>query len=314
MLFSIVVPIFNVRNYLSRCVKSLVEQTYNDIEILLIDDGSTDGCSILCDQFVQSDSRIRVIHKMNGGLSDARNCGIREARGKYIMFVDSDDYIEIDACEKLSQHADGEFDVLVGDASIVGLRCGKMIHDEKMVGLSLSGQEYLKKSLKSNLCPMAAWLNVCKRSFLLENGLFFKYGIFHEDEQLSPYIFLLAKNVMYTGVNFYNYYIRENSITTTKDWRKNAMDLYETLVELESVYIKLDDIELKNLLLDSLAVKYLSLFYVGKLYRYKKLFIHKDFLKRVVTQRKTKMKVFLFRFSPQLYCFVNRISKILSRN
>lgn len=101
MLFSIIVPVYNVASCLNRCITSLREQTYRDIEIILVDDGSTDSSSELCDEYAKADNRIRVIHKENGGLSDARNKGMELATGKYILFVDSDDYINQDACEKL---------------------------------------------------------------------------------------------------------------------------------------------------------------------------------------------------------------------
>ena len=89
-LFSIIVPIYKVEEYLDRCVQSLVNQSYSNIEIILVDDGSPDSCPIMCDQFAENDERIKVVHKHNGGLSDARNKGIEVSTGKYIMFVDSD--------------------------------------------------------------------------------------------------------------------------------------------------------------------------------------------------------------------------------
>ena len=95
-LVSIVVPIYNVEKYLKRCVNSLLNQTYKNIEIILVDDGSTDSSGAICDQYKPKDNRIVVVHKSNGGLSDARNTGIDMARGEYIAFVDSDDYIHED--------------------------------------------------------------------------------------------------------------------------------------------------------------------------------------------------------------------------
>lgn len=102
-LFSIIVPIYKVEKYLHKCVNSLVNQTYKDIEIVLVDDGSPDNCPQICDEYAAKDKRINVIHKKNGGLSDARNVGLENCTGKYILFVDSDDYIELDACEKFTK-------------------------------------------------------------------------------------------------------------------------------------------------------------------------------------------------------------------
>lgn len=92
-LISVIVPIYKVEAYLNRCVESIVRQTYTELEIILVDDGSPDGCPALCDEWAGKDKRIKVIHKSNGGLSDARNAGMRAAEGNYISFVDSDDWI-----------------------------------------------------------------------------------------------------------------------------------------------------------------------------------------------------------------------------
>lgn len=100
-LISVVVPVYNVKKYLSKCVDTIIHQTYKNIEIILVDDGSTDGSGAKCDEYQKIDSRIKVIHKQNGGLSDARNVGIKNATGKYITFVDSDDYVEYDYIEYL---------------------------------------------------------------------------------------------------------------------------------------------------------------------------------------------------------------------
>ncbi len=92
-LISIVIPIYNVQDYLERCIQSIISQTYKNIEIILVDDGATDNSGKLCDEYLKKDERIKVIHKENGGLSDARNVGKENANGKYIAFIDSDDYI-----------------------------------------------------------------------------------------------------------------------------------------------------------------------------------------------------------------------------
>ena len=102
-LISVIVPVYNIEEYLPRCVKSIVNQSYKNLEILLVDDGSTDGTGVLCDSLAETDSRIRVFHKTNGGSSSARNLGIKEARGEFLAFVDSDDYIEPEMYERLMQ-------------------------------------------------------------------------------------------------------------------------------------------------------------------------------------------------------------------
>ena len=101
-LISVIVPVYNIKEYLDRCVRSIMNQTYQNLEILLVDDGSTDGSGELCEKLAKEDTRIRVFHKKNGGSSSARNLGIREAKGEYLGFIDSDDYIEPDMYELLA--------------------------------------------------------------------------------------------------------------------------------------------------------------------------------------------------------------------
>lgn len=110
-MISIIIPVYNVEQYLDKCLQSVINQTYQDIEIILVDDGSSDSSGILCDKWKEKDSRIKVIHKSNGGLSNARNVGIEQANGEYLMFIDSDDIVANDLCKVLfemlkNNHAD----------------------------------------------------------------------------------------------------------------------------------------------------------------------------------------------------------------
>lgn len=305
-MFSIVVPIYKVEAYLDKCIRSLIGQSYSDIEIILVDDGSPDRCGEMCDAYALEDSRIKVIHKKNGGLSDARNTGIHAAVGEYLIFVDSDDWITEDACERLLPFAWQGEDILIGDGVSIGAH--KRLSHGYILD-SVSGKEYLKLALRAGSMPMAAWLYVYKREFLLNHALEFKYGIVHEDEQFTPRAFLAAERVRETGVCFYCYQIRESSITTGKDYRKNARDLYETCQELQALYEKLEDEELKNRLLDSLVVKYLSLFQAGRLYRYGRVCIRKTFVRANARSKKTRAKARLFSLSPRLYWHINAFMK-----
>lgn len=304
--FSVVVPVYKVENYLDKCVQSIINQTYSNIQIVLVDDGGEDNCPALCDEYAAKDNRITVIHKPNGGLSDARNAGTAAAEGKYIIFVDSDDYIETDTCEKLLPYTEENYDIIVGDGVSFGAK-KKLAHDFDIA--ACSGKEYLKYALGQNSMPMAAWLYVYRRAFLEDNNLEFKYGIAHEDDHFTPRAFLAAEKVVNTKVCFYNYVIRENSITTKKDLRKNARDLYNTCIELLDIYSTIEDEDLRNSLTDALVMKYLSLYQTGKLYQYGKDFIHKKFVWKNAYKSKTKMKAGLFCISPRLYWHINNISK-----
>jgi len=305
------VPVYNVERYIDRCVKSLIEQTYRDIEIILVDDDSPDGCPRICDGYAGRDERIKVIHKKNGGLSDARNAGLSVARGDYVMFVDSDDYISKDACERFSTLADKGYDVIVGDACVEGGVCDLSHMDNK--AKDFGGLQYLKAAVSCGKAPMAAWLNIYKREFLRQNELEFKYGILHEDEQFTPRVLVRAQSVYLSDIVFYHYIIRDGSITTKKDKRKNATDFYETCLELERIYRSLEDKELSIMLLDLLVVKYLSLFESGGLYKYGKQYLPKEFLARNAVSRKTKNKLGLMSFSPRIYHMIHSVLKKITR-
>lgn len=304
--FSIIVPIYKVEKYLDQCVQSLINQTYPEIEILLVDDGSPDRCPAMCDVYAQRDARVRVIHKENGGLSDARNAGMDAASGVYLIFVDSDDWITLDTCERLLPLTRDGYDILVGEGVCEG---AKMRLSHGYTTGCVSGAEYLKLALRRGSMPMAAVLYVYKRTFLQNNQLRFKYGIAHEDEEFTPRAFLAAQRVMESNVCFYHYMIRENSITTRKDLRKNGEDLYATCLELKHRYEKLEDKDLKVSLLDSLVVKYLSLFQAGRLYQYGRAYVHRRFVMQNAYFPKTRCKAWLFALSPRLYWHINDVVK-----
>lgn len=306
MKFSIIVPVYKVEQYLDRCVRSLLNQTDTDIEVILVDDGSPDSCPLMCDDYARKDKRVKVIHKENGGLSDARNAGVKAATGEYVIFVDSDDYISHDACEKLKPYAETGCDILIADATVEGLDLD-LSHIE-IEGV-VSGFDYLRKAVSAGKIPMAAWLNIYKRSFLIDQKIEFKRGILHEDEQFTPRAILQAKTVVITGVDFYHYIIRRDSITTKSDKRKNAEDFYLTCCELEQIYKKIEDKELSDNLLDLLVRKYLSLFYSGNIFRYGKKYYHRLFMIRNAKTARTRCKVALYCISPRLYCRVNRGTK-----
>ena len=308
MLFSLIVPVYKVEKYLDRCVRSMISQTYSDIEIILVDDGSPDGCPAMCDAYARSDARINVIHKENGGLSDARNAGIDAARGQYVIFVDSDDYIGADTCERLLPFALKDVDVIVGDGVTEG-GGNRLTHHVNQPERIFTGPEYLKEAYRTGAMPMAAWLYVYKREFLNENSLRFKVGIVHEDDQFTPRAFLAAGKVADSGVCFYHYVIRPDSITTRKDLRKNGADLYATCVEHLEIYQTLDDPELKKMLKDALAVKYLSLSQQGKLYQYGKEYVHRSLVWKCAQFPKTKAKALLYCASPALYWQINNGTK-----
>lgn len=306
-LFSIIIPIYNTEKYLRRCVDSACCQTYENIEIILVDDGSPDECPKICDEYAALDERIKVVHKSNGGLSDARNAGMRIAEGEYVIFLDSDDTLFANACEELHPYAETGCDLIAGGCVSGGERS---FFNSGITAVGIyDAREYLKLSFTSGRMPMAVWLYVYKRSFLVKKKLEFMSGIFHEDEEFTPRVFLSANLVVFSGVCFYNYSVREGSITRGQDMRKNADDLYAVCQRLRTLYSRLSDRKLKRLAIDSLAVKYLSLFQDGRLYQYGKEYIRRKFIVVCTRRIRTAAKASLYCISPKIYWIVNRICK-----
>lgn len=228
---SIIVPVYNVEHELSRCVDSILNQSYSNIEVILVDDGSTDRCPSICDAFVMKDRRVRVIHKPNGGLSSARNAGLREASGEWILYVDSDDYILNDSCERLiAVGVKYDCDIVSADA-IREFNGGReyMVHGSLADGKCYPSRDFIIKTVKPCEWYAPAWLNLYKRSFLIENNLFFVEGLLHEDMEMQPRVFLAAKTVAYCAYPFYRYVDRASSIM-------NASKVDERVTAMEWIY------------------------------------------------------------------------------
>lgn len=269
-LFSIVVPIYNVELYIRRCVESVLGQQLdsNEYEVLLIDDGSSDSCPSICDEYAQKNENIKSFHKVNGGLSDARNYGIERAVGKYVVFLDSDDYLVKGSLEELKRVIDvnGNVDII----AITTERCvnetSSIITHNSPFNKIISGCDYLKNELSERVF-ITAWSSVYNREFLVKNQLFFKKGFIHEDEDFTPRAFLCAQKVINTSFPVYKYIIRENSITTNSDKLRNAQCIFEISRKLVEDYQKLNDESLRILLLTHTAKICFKAFEYGKLYK-----------------------------------------------
>lgn len=209
-LISIVVPIYKVEKYLEHCVKSILNQTVKDIEVILVDDGSPDNCGAICDELAKTDSRIKVIHKPNGGLSDARNAGIEIAQGKYIGFIDSDDYIAPQMFEKLL----GAIETQKADVSMC-YACN--IYDDDMEYRPcktgdvtvFEGEEIMEALFRMKLNNFA-WNKLYKIELFKE--IRYPYGKIYEDLFTTYRIFGLCERVALDESQMYYYRIRRDSI------------------------------------------------------------------------------------------------------
>ena len=207
---SVIVPVYNVEPYLKRCLNSIIEQSLKKIEIILIDDGSTDRSGLICDEYAKIDSRITVIHQKNGGLSSARNIGIKLAKGDYIMFVDSDDYVMIDYCKLPFEIAkEKNADIVLFPFFYVGKNKNKL--DDEEDGFK-SKQEAFDIILKK--AGVNAWSKLYRRC--LFDDVKFPEGFYYEDNATTYKLILNADRIYYTNNRLYYYCFREGSITSSK--------------------------------------------------------------------------------------------------
>ena len=299
---SIIVPVYKVEQYLERCVNSLINQTYKNIEIILVDDGSPDQCPQMCDDYASEDSRIKVIHKKNGGLSDARNAGLRIATGEYVMYVDSDDYIELDSCEKLIKNAVDNVDVVVGAykeirPTGVSFQQHTNLNENKIY----TAKEYVVHSIEKNEWYAPAWLNLYRRAFLIDNDLYYKVGYYFEDIEMLPRLFLANPNVRYIDYPFYNYVIREDSIMTssvTEEKINMTIDIYSEWMECFST---VNDKELQTYLRGILVKYYMTTVRKMHIMGWKINELDFKFAWKYALNGREKIKILLFEFFPRVF-------------
>ena len=233
---SVIVPIYKVEKFLYQCVKTILQQSYENLEIILVDDGSPDNCGKICDEFATQDHRIKVIHKQNGGLSDARNVGIDVATGGYITFIDSDDYIMTDMIESLmSIIVDKNTDI----AQCAYIRCQADCFGSIKQGLSQSNkitvysESKMSAYVKENVISTASWGKIYKRS--LFDGIRFPIGRLHEDVFTTYKLIHEAGSVAVTDYVGYVYRINENSITTSEFSPKKLDSIYGEIERAEFI-------------------------------------------------------------------------------
>lgn len=223
-LISVIVPVYNVEKYLARCVDSIIAQTYSNLEIILVDDGATDRSGLICDEYAQKDSRIRVIHKENGGLSDARNAGLDVANGELIGFIDSDDYIAPDMYEVLYQNLKSR-NADIATCGVFNCFPNRIIPDQNETGiLVLNSYEAIRNALESSNLPLYAWNKLYKK-YLFSN-VRFPVGKIYEDAFVMIRLLDLTNTVVVTMEPKY-YYMRRPESITMRNYRPADLDIVE---------------------------------------------------------------------------------------
>jgi len=322
--FSIIVPIYNIsyqrgENLFTPCMESILGQTYDNVEIILVDDGSTDDAPRICEEYAKQDSRIVVIHKANGGLSSARNMGLRRATGDYVIFVDADDELDLHSCEIftniIKQHPNIE--IISSNAKIV--KNGKIryyIFNPLVNNKSVRGEEFLKVQISHRTFHSTAWLPIIKRDFLVDKNLYFKEDIFiNEDNEWSARLYLSAQSVVTSNFIHYIYKILDISLGNPKN-KERFLDTMRYCEALEKRFDMIEDEDLRSCMMSFIFNLWLASYQKGELYkkRYQYL-INKDFLKGKPRLFVEKVKYIIFSVSPYLFCqVIKMVDKIRWRD
>lgn len=253
--YSFIVPVYNTEKYLKKCLDSLVNQTYKDFEIIVVNDGSTDKSSNIISKYQKKYKNIIVIDKENEGLSMARNRGVQKSSGKYIIFVDSDDYVS----NKLLEEVDKKID----DSDI--LRFQIATEDEEYTKINEYHEEGFEsmcgydafKYLSSYHFVEPAWCYVIRKNYYIENKFSFKKGVYHEDFGLIPYVIYKARKVK--SIDFIGYYYiqRNGSIMNNNDYKKTVKKAFDMLEQYKTMRLFAKNINRKNNL-DDYFLSYIS--------------------------------------------------------
>lgn len=253
---SIVVPVYNVQKYIGECLESLVNQTFKDIEIIIVDDGSPDESYKIYEEYAEKDSRIRIIKKKNAGVSEARNTGIDNATGDFLMFVDSDDWMELDGCEILyNEYLKNKADLIVSDAYTVtnGVKRTNRIFKSDF---ATADREFIRHyqaacigygynpmpADKSNVSGLGSpWNKLYSRKIIVDNGLRYDpyvMGIY-DDNLFTLHYLSAVKSVSYVAKPIYNYRIVTQSLT--QSYKANTLDISRRIFEKIQEFINEQD-------------------------------------------------------------------------
>jgi len=217
--FSIIVPVYMVEKYIYECVESILSQTFDDYECILVDDNSPDNCPVICDEYANKNKTIKVIHKNNGGLSDARNVGIQESNGKYIIFIDSDDKItDNNALKHLYNFIQiNRTDVIVNVNWHTFTDNGEIeLFDRYNKSMVIATPEEVIAGFDNSFMYIAGCWFVLSKEYIIMKGLYFKKGIYHEDEHWIPRVLFNTQQIAINHYPFYAYRVkREGSITSS---------------------------------------------------------------------------------------------------
>lgn len=241
-LISIVIPVYNVERFLPQCVDSVLQQTCGSIEVILVDDGSPDSCPELCDAYAKRDSRVRVIHQKNKGISAARNRGLGAAAGEYVYFLDSDDFIESTALERLAGVAErGGLDVVFFDGNVVDEGGDEVEGDASYrrtgpYDAVCSGKDMFVQMKAGDGYIVCVQMQLIRKKFLADCGLRFCEGILHEDELFTFLLLMESRRCTYLPEPFFQRRIRSGSVMTVPRTENNLTGLIRSMEGMLDYY------------------------------------------------------------------------------
>lgn len=256
---SVIVPVYNVEQYLPRCIDSILSQTFTDFELLLIDDGSTDGSDRICDEYEKQDRRIRVFHKENGGVSSARNLGLANSCGEHIVFIDSDDWIGRTHLEELIKFKDN--DIVIGGKTFVGDYRGADKFEDNRIYLGDDIGKVLKATLTDNKLRVP-WAKLYKKSIIEENNLLFNLHMkIAEDTVFVQQYLCHCKSICLINAISYFYYLKKGFI-------KYQLTESELLYSLKTTISVYDALSQKFSLKDDMYINFIKCYFIRLYFNY----------------------------------------------
>lgn len=306
---SVIIPIYQVEKFLKKCIDTVREQTYQNLEIILVDDGSKDNCPQICDEYAKEDARIRVIHKENGGLSDARNVGIENATGEYLFFVDSDDWIEKETLAHLyAILIENQADIVECQYEKVYQETDKLLNEKtEEIKVLQSGQALENLALENQVNNVIVCGKLYKKNLFYE--IRFPKGKIHEDEYTTYKLFYIADKIAVTNLKLYYYRQREGSIIVT-DFNPKRLDIIQAYEERLAFYQEKQEIDLYKLELTKFLYILIYCYYYAKKAKFDKSLIkniveeyknrYREYCKIIPKLSKEKVKYGFIYFIPNL--------------
>lgn len=244
---SVIVPVFNTEKYLQKCLESIVNQTYKDFEVIIVNDGSTDNSQKIIDEYIKEyPAKVKCINKENGGLSSARNCGIDNVTGDYIVFVDSDDYVDVQLFEKILPYMEREIDLIKFKLKKVNEEQKKIEKINGPVFEEVTGEEGFNLLVFNDVLIEPACIYLYKKTLFDKESFKFLENTYHEDFGLIPIVLLHAKNMV--SIDYYGYFYvqADNSITRNEDYSKKVKRANDLLLHYDNMVKQIKKINLER--------------------------------------------------------------------